>query len=284
MYGAATASDLGPQDTRLQRVNGSARIRFTGAGGRTRLADLYQQGSAKIRLPKVYDGADTAVLINTAGGLTGGDALTYDVAVDDATHAIVTSQTAERAYRSNFGSAKVTTSLKVGDDATLEWLPQETILFDRSSLSRSISADLAPEGRLLLLETLVLGRRAMRETVEKVWFRDRWRIRRGGKLVFADDIRFDGDPGEFLGGQAATGGDRTIATFLDCTTDAEDRLSLARSCLEASGNHAIHAAASAWNGLLTVRFVSDDSRILRNTLVSFLTDYRSADLPRVWHC
>lgn len=284
MYGAAAASDLSLQEIKLQRVSGSARVHFNASGGKTRLADLYQKGSAKVRLPRVYEGAATAVLINTAGGLTGGDKLDYELAVGDNAHAIVTSQTAERAYRSNSGSAKVTGSLVVGSSATLEWLPQETLLFDRSSLTRALQADLSPTGRLLMLETLVLGRKAMSETVEKVRFQDKWRVRRGGKLIFADDIRLIGNPRDFLGGPATGHNSHVVATFLDCTPDAEDRLALARSCLETSQKLSVHAAASAWNGVLTARFVSNDARDLRNTLISFLTRYRAADLPRVWYC
>nr|WP_319384793.1 urease accessory protein UreD [uncultured Roseibium sp.] len=278
------ASDSGLQEETLQRVSGTARIRFANTEGRTRLADLYQQGSAKIRLPKVYDSTATAVLINTAGGLTGGDRLSYDIAIDESAHAIVTSQTAERAYRSNTGSAKVTGSLRVGAGATLEWLPQETILFDRSGLTRALNADLAADARLMLLETVVVGRTAMGETVRRVDFRDRWRIRRENRLVFADDVRCQGDPADFLGGPATARGGHVVATFVDCTIDAEERLQHARACLERYSAISTHGAASAWDGLLTARFVSDDGRDLRNALISFLTGYRSADLPRVWYC
>ena len=284
MYDAATASDSGLRNETLQRVAGTARIRFAKVEGRTRLADLYQKGSAKIRLPRVYNGVATAVLINTAGGLTGGDLLSYDVTIDEDAHAIVTTQTAERAYRSNNGLAKVTGSLKVRTGATLEWLPQETILFDRSGLARTLNAELAADARLMLLETIVVGRTAMGESVRSVSFRDRWRIRREDRLVFADDVRFDGDPANFLGGPATARGGHVVSTFVDCACDAEERLPLARSCLEKMPAGSTHAAASAWNGLLTARFVSNDSRDLRNALISFLTGYRSADLPRVWYC
>ncbi|MET1416221.1 urease accessory protein UreD [Roseibium sp. HPY-6] len=284
MYDAAPASDLSLQAKPLQRVRGAARIRFSNRAGATRLADLYQKGSAKVRMPRIYGGAPTAVLINTAGGLTGGDELEYDVAIGDDAHAIVTSQTAERAYRSNGGSAKVTGSLRVGARATLEWLPQETLLFDRSSLSRTLRADLARDARLMMLETVVLGRTAMGETIERLSFKDRWRIRRAGKLVFADDIRIDGVPEDILRGPATAGGGHVFATFVDCAADAGDRLSLARTVLDALPLGATRFAVSSWNDLLVARLVSSDGRDLRNTLISFLTGYRAADLPRVWYC
>ncbi|MCV0425514.1 MAG: urease accessory protein UreD [Roseibium sp.] len=284
MYDAEAASGLSPHAKHMQRVKGTARIRFALSAGKTRLADLYQNGSAKIRLPKVYNEPATAVLINTAGGLTGGDELSYQATADEGTHAIVTSQAAERAYRSPGGSAKVTGHLAVGAGATLEWLPQETILFEASDLKRQIYADLAGDARLLMLESIVLGRKAMGEQVQSVSFKDSWRIRRDNKLVFADDIRFQGDPSRFLHGPATAGKGQVVATFVDCAIDAEDRLSVARSSLDTVQTETTRAAASTWNGLLVARLVSTDSRNLRSALMHFLTCYRAADLPRVWHC
>lgn len=284
MYDAAMASNTSSPTNAMQRAKGVARIRFAASDEKTRLEDLYQSGAAKIRLPKVYGSAPTAVLLNTAGGLTGGDELVYEVETGERSHAIVTSQTAERAYRSSAGAATVTGRLKIGRGAALEWLPQETILFDASALQRSLTADLEANARLMMLETVVLGRTAMGERVDSVLFRDSWRIMRDNKLVFADNIRLEGDPGLSLKGSATAGGAHCFATFLDCTLDAEDRLGLARASLEPLPEKTTRAAASAWNGVLVARFVSSDSRDLRNTLMTFLTRYRSAALPRVWHC
>ncbi|MCK7614457.1 urease accessory protein UreD [Roseibium sediminicola] len=284
MYDAGTASKSELETHVLQRVNGEARLRFRQAAGCTRLADLYQAGSAKIRFPKVYDAPPTAVLINTAGGLTGGDRMVLSIGADAKTHAIVTSQTAERAYRSAAGSAEVTVGFTLEPGAFLEWLPQETILFQASRLKRRISAALTGDARLLMLESAVLGRKAMGEQVTSVLFRDSWRILRDGRLVFADDLRFDGDPARFLKGKATGHGSLAIATMVDCALDAEDRLARARSLLDDLTGTRTQAAASAWNGILAARFVAEDGQALRATLTRFLTGYRSAELPRVWHC
>jgi len=284
MYDAAIASQSDLKPHALQRVRAEARIRFKAANGETRLADLYQSGSAKVRLPRVYGTPTTAVLINTAGGLTGGDELSFKVEADAGTHAIVTTQTAERAYRSPAGSARVTGRFDLEGNAILEWLPQETILFDASSLRRRLQADLRANARLLMLESVVLGRKAMGETVGSVLFTDSWRIRRDGRLVFADDIRLDGDPAPALGGRATAGGGLAVATLIDCAPDAEDRLPRARTLLAVEEDTATRSAASAWDGLLIARFVAEDGRALRRTLTTFLTGYRGTDLPRVWHC
>ena len=284
MYDAATASEIGKTAPAMQRVRGTARVAFANTAGQTRLKDLFQSGSAKVRLPKVYDEPATAVLINTAGGLTGGDRMDYDIAIGADAHAIVTTQTAERAYRSLGTSAEVTGQLSVDAKATLEWLPQETILFENSSVSRRISADLTGSARLLILESVVLGRAAMGEQLTRVFFKDSWRIRRDGKLVFADDLRLNGDPSDFFSGPATGQGAKAMATLLDCAPDAEDRLDYARSCLESAPSGSLQAAASAWNGHLILRFVATDSRSLRLSFMAFLETYRSARLPRVWYC
>lgn len=284
MYDAGIASNSDLTTGAMQRAKGVGRVRFDKTDGRTRLSDLYQSGSMKIRLPKVYGQPSTAVLINTSGGLTGGDSFAFDVTTGKGSHAIVTSQTAERAYRSAGGSAKVTGRFSAGEAATLEWLPQETILFDASNLSRSMEADLGTNTRLLMIESVVLGRKAMGETIRHLRFRDSWRIRRNGKLVFADDIRLDGDPQTVFAGPATGNRGHAFATFVDCATDAEDRLDLARRLIDDRPTPETQAAASAWNGVLTARFVSTDSHDLRKTLMTFLTGYRSAELPRVWYC
>lgn len=284
MHGAAMASDTGGAVHPMQRVQAEARVGFKLAGGRTRLAELYQSGSAKIRLPKVYDAPVTAVLINTAGGLTGGDRLSFNVDAGPGAHAIVTSQTAERAYRSSGGCARVTGRFALEKGAFVEWLPQETILFDASRLRRNLQADLSGDARLIMLESVVVGRTAMDERVGSVLFTDSWRIRRDGRLVFADNIRLDGDPARCLHGLATAGGGVAVATLVDCAPDAEDRLERARNLLADSACAGVQAAASAWNGLLIARFVAKDGRGLRSALITFLTGYRGSDLPRVWHC
>ena len=284
MYDAGLASQTDGEAVVLQRVKGIGKVRFSAAGGKTRLADLYQSGSAKIRLPKVYDTPATAVLINTAGGLTGGDVLDYEVGADAGVHVIVTSQTAERAYRSPGGTARVSGHFTVAAGATLEWLPQETILFDASRLRRTLHADLQGDARLMMVESFVLGRKAMGEQVRSVFYRDSWRIRRDGRLVFADDIRLEGDPARALAGAATASGALAAASFVDCSGDAGDRLARARNLIETLPDGTAKAAASAWNGLLTARFVSDDGRGLRTALMTFLTGYRMTPLPRVWYC
>lgn len=269
---------------RLQRVEGRAQVAFRSHGGHTRLDRLEQGGSARIRLPKTHTEVPVAVLLNTAGGLTGGDRLTYDAAAGDGAHAIVTSQAAERIYRRLSGTAQVENHVSVGAGALLEWLPQETILFDGAGLARCFSADIAPDGRMLAVESLLLGRAAMGENVRQLTFRDRWRIRRDGRLLFAEDSRIEGDATDILSGPATAAGGRALATLIDCRPDAAAQLRAARDLVRGLEDGDLGIGASALPGVLILRFIALTGQALRNGLIRFLESWRAAPLPRTWHC
>jgi urease accessory protein len=273
---------LASAEPRLERVRGAARVAFAASDGRTRLGDLVQSGSAKIRLPRTHVGTPPeAVFLNTAGGVTGGDELEYMAEVADGAAAIVTTQAAERIYRRFRGVGRIVNTIKVGAGARLDWLPQETILFDRSALSRTITADLAVDAMLLAIEAIVLGRAAMGEVVREAHLRDSWRIRRGGRLIFADALRIDGDAAAILSGRATGGGASAIATLLLVAPDAESRLDEVRAALDGAP---CESGISAWNGMLVARFVAGDGQALRGGIVPLIETLRGRPMPRVWNC
>ncbi len=266
----------------MQRAVGIARLAVHAPDGVTRLVENYQSGSAKLRFPRTEIGDPfTAVLINTAGGITGGDRFSVSVTAGKGAALTVTSQAAERIYRRSSGHAGVETRLTVSDGATLDWVPQETILFDRSALRRSLAADVAAGGRLLAAESIVLGRTAMGETVREATLTDSWRIRRDGRLVFADGLRLDGDSSAILAGGATGNGAVALATVVLVAPDAEAALDAARAALEGSASE---AGASAWNGALVARLIARDARALRTDLIRLLETLRGHALPRVWNC
>jgi len=266
----------------LERARGRARLACKYEGGETRLSEFYQSGSAKIRLPRVEPGARReAVLINTAGGVTGGDRLSYEVEAGAGTALTVTTQAAERIYRRSAGTAEVETSLAVGTSAHLDWLPQETIAFDRSALRRSLTADLAEDASLLAIESIVLGRAAMGETARSISLSDRWRVRRKGKLLFADNLRIEGDAVETLAGGATGKGASAFATLLLVASDAETRAETARASLAECRSE---AGISAWNGMMVGRFIAPDGHTLRADLARLVETLRGMPMPRVWNC
>lgn len=276
---AVEADDAAPALVpRHQRASGTVRASFRRRGLETLVHRLFQEGSAKLRLPRMASGLAEAVLINTAGGLTGGDCFANAFAVAENASLTVTTQACERIYRASQGEAEVRTKISLAPGARLDWLPQETILFDGGRLRRTLEADLAPSATLLAAEALILGRQARGEQVHSGLFRECWRIRRGQKLVFADDLRFEGDMARDLRAPALLNGAGALATVLLVGPDAEDRLAAAREVLGDSCG-----GASAWDGKLVARLTAPDGFELRRRLMPLLQALRDGrPVPSFW--
>ncbi|WMT87213.1 urease accessory protein UreD [Pelagibacterium sp. 26DY04] len=208
----------------LQRAEGEGRIVAKGRAGLSVLDTLYQRGCGKIRVPKTHGNWLEAVLINTSGGLTGGDRMTWSAQALPNTHLVVTTQACERIYRSSGGAADVRTTLSVQPGARLDWLPQETIVFDGSALRRTLEVDLAEDATFLGLEAVILGREAHGEDALAASISDRWQVRRAGKLVHAEAARLDADDTLARDNMALLGGARAYATLLYIAPDAERRI------------------------------------------------------------
>ncbi|MBI1200463.1 MAG: urease accessory protein UreD [Phenylobacterium sp.] len=274
IQGPASLPDL----PALQRARGAGRIAVAHADGRTRLSRLYQDGCGKIRLPRDAraEGLE-AVLINTSGGVTGGDALSWRAEAGDGARLTLTTQACEKVYRARDGEAVIETTLSVGVGARIDWLPQETILFDGGRLRRRLQADLAPGARLLAVEAAILGRAAMGETVRAGALADRWRIRREGRLVFADDLRLDGAIAETGAERPVLAGAQAFASILLVDDEAGRFLAPLRAALGPAGG------ASAFDGKLFARLTAPDGFSLRQALLPALEALRGgAPLPRVW--
>ena len=268
----------------MQRSRGRARVGFRRDGAATRLTEFIQEGCCKVRLPLGEPGLPPdAVLLNTAGGITGGDHLIYEAALGDGVSATVTTQTAERIYRrsAGAGAARVENRITVGAGGHIDWLPQETILFDRSAIARSLEVDLAGDASALLLEAYVFGRTAMGESVTTLALSDRWRVRRGGRLVYADGIAIDGDAAALMARGATAAGAVALASLVAVGADAAGRLARVRERLEACKGE---AGASAFGDVLTVRFLAGSGQALRQDVESVILALRGRPMPRVWAC
>lgn len=279
--------DLGPQQTRLQRAEGTARLTFERRGPDTIAAERYKQGAFKLLFPRTpmsrFGVIPEAVLINTAGGVTGGDRFRLDVTCRAESRAVVTTQACEKVYRSSGGDAVLDTQVTLGPGAHLDWLPQETILFDESRLRRSLNIEMAADAALLATEAVIFGRTAMGETVSSGHFQDRWRLRRDGQLVFADDTRVSGDLAAQLGRSAALGDAKATALVLYAAPDAETRLDGVRHVLDQNAASGCLAGATAFDGLLVVRMIAQHGAMLRAGLIPVLDHLRgAASLPKVW--
>ena len=262
----------------MQRARGRAHLGFRSQGGKTKLVDLHQSGCVKALLPKNHADRIDAVLINTAGGVTGGDKLLYSAQLDAGAELCLTTQTAERIYKSSGGVGQIETHFTLGKNTALDWLPQETILFEQSALVRQLTIEMDASASALILEPIVLGRKAMGETLQSCLFTDQWRVTRSGKLAYADALRIT-DP-TALSGAACLGHNRAFATLVYIAPDAEARRDQMQSLIKFDD---VTTATSAWNGCLVSRFGAPDAQPLRCALIHTLTEFRAHPLPRVWH-
>lgn len=278
VFPAPDLSDPSPTPLRLQRAEGNARLALHRRHGETRLRTLYQEGCVKIRLPRPLPGLPPeAILINTAGGLAGGDRIATEIDIAETTAATITTQACERVYRSTGEAATVTNRLTVGAGARLAWLPQETILFDGGRLSRRLEADLADDAELVAMEAVLFGRTAMGEILSHGALHDRWRIRRDGRLIFAEDFRISGEIAAQLARPALLSGRTAMATVLYAASEPERLLDAVRMLVGEDGG------ASAWNGKLLIRLTAVSGLALRQRLeplLSLLIGGRP--LPKVW--
>lgn len=259
----------------LQRARGTIRTTF-----RNRALDrLFQSGSAKALLPRSYGPSEEVVLVNTAGGITGGDLFNYECGAH-ASDVTVTTQAAERAYRSSADElASLTVKLTAQKGAKLHWLPQETILFDNSRLARSIDVHMDQSSECLLLESLVFGRHAMGETLTQCHFTDRWRIHRDGRLVHAEALRLDRDLDHCLAHGAGANGAQMMAVAIYVGPRAGPIHNDMKTALD---HVASRAAVSTWNDKVVMRLLAQDTMTGKRDLTQFLTTMGGVQVPRVW--
>lgn len=269
----------------LQRAAGSLDVAFRRRADRTVLDDLRQEGCLKLRFPHV--GPEewvTAVTLNTSGGVAAGDRLNGVFAAQDGTRVTVTSQAAERFYRAVPGSAPATVrnQVRVAPGAALEWLPQETLLFDRCALDRRLDVELADGACFLGIESLAFGRAAMGERVMQAWLRDSIRVRRDGRWLLHDAVRLDGAVDAVMHRPAIAAGARALATLVFVAPEAEAALAEVRATLVGA---VTDAGASAWNGMLVARLLAPSGADLRTAVIRVLAVLRGPrPLPRVWLC
>jgi len=263
------------------RARGRGLVQVRHARGQTVLEDLVQSGSTKLLFPRSHSGM-TAVILNTAGGVTGGDQFAIRAEAGAQSHLTLTTQAAERAYRAQPGeTGEVETHLTLGPKARLFWLPQETILFDGASLRRRLSVDMAPDADLLMVEPLILGRTAMGETLHDFSLHDRIDLRVGGALRYADRTRLDG-PSLARSGPATLGAHGAAANLVLAGHWAEAQLDRIRNHLTQMPDGAIGGASLIGPDVLACRLLARTGYALRCALVPLLETLTASGLPRPW--
>lgn len=271
------------------RATGHIALRVAAAGARTRRERVFEDGSLRVRFPNAAPESLEAVIINTGGGMTGGDRFTIELILGEGASLIAGTAAAEKIYRSNGPDAEMTIRLELAKGARLAWLPQETITFDNARLSRRIDIDLGPGASLLMAEAVVLGRTAMGESMNFGLFADRWRVRREGRLIFADGVRLDGAIAAKLSAPAIAAGGIAMATLL-VAPGGDEVLSLLQAVCKSINTHqesnpyqdsTVEAAVSTWNEVAVARLCAKNGAALRDGLVSLITALEQ-DVPRLW--
>lgn len=267
----------------------AAELTVVARDGVSRIDHLYQSQPLRLLFPRPErDGPLTAVLANTSGGIVGGDCL--DVRISCAANAqlLASAQAAEKVYRSAGPTAEVNLSLSVDAGAVLEWLPQGTILFDRVCLRRTTALSVAPGGRLLAGEILMFGRTAMGERMAQGFVHDAWRVRHGGRLVWADSLHLQGDLSAPFASSAGFAGARATGMLLYVADDAAGRLELARELLGQARDAGVRAGATAFDRMLLLRWLGADAAAVRAAFGGFWSAFRRealgrpARLPTLW--
>lgn len=260
------------------RAVGDVRLSVKPRGSRSVIDGFRQSGSMKCLFPRQVQNGLDAVLVNTAGGVTGGDHFQVSAYAQRGTELTLTTQACERAYRAQQDTTgRVRTSLRVGDGARLNWLPQETILFDGSALDRKLRVELADNAHLLLVEPLIFGRAAMGELVKSALLNDRIEIRRNGRPQYLDAVRLNGDLDAHMAQRFVGRGALAMASVVMIDPRAEAHLRTLRDLLpDTAGASLFH------DDTLVLRCLAEDSFELRRTLIPVLKHLGNGPLPRCW--
>lgn len=275
-------------DTDLQRSNGSCRLVLNGSEYGNRIVDLFQRSPVRVMFPQLGTGrVDEAVLVNTGGGVAGGDRLDVAVSAHEGACITVTSQTAERIYRALDQPARITTTLTVCTAAKLAWCPQETIVFDRARVRRHTHIAVSSGAEVLALEWTVLGRAAHGEKVTSGEIVDSWRVERDGRRVWADSLRITDDVLPHLQRRALLADCTAVATLVFSGAGLEQRLQCLRDSV---ASLTCHAAATIVGGVIIARFAATAPSTLRAGLRSVLQQFDHAcdpgpfRVPKMWSC
>jgi urease accessory protein len=260
------------------RARGRIELAIDGHAGATRRTRVHESGSLRVRFPRNGAPELQAVLVNTAGGMAGGDGFDINIAVGEQARLVVTTTAAEKVYRSLGPDTTVDVKIDVAAGASLFWLPQETILFDRARMVRRIEVDLAETARVVLAEALVFGRTGMGEGVAQGCLIDQWRVRRAGRLLHAEGLRLEGPISDKLAQPAIAKGGVAIATVLLVPGD-DAQVAAVRTIGDRLRGE---VGASSWNGLAVVRFCARDGAALRHDLMQVLVALSITPLPHLW--
>jgi urease accessory protein len=271
---------------------GAAEIHFGCRGGVTRLDHLYQRDPLRVLFPASAEGdPPLAVLLTTSGGLVAGDRLDMTVSLGPGAAAHVTAAAAEKIYRSTGPTTAIRQSFSIASGAILEFLPQETILFEGARLRRETTIDLEPDAAFLGGDIVVFGRRARGERFTTGFLREVWEVRREGRLVWGDALHLEDDIAAIIDDPACFDGAAAFATMILAPVgrDPSSLIESAREVQSAGAVDGLQAGVTGVAGLVIARWLAADAAVLRRAYAGLACHLRQAamglppSLPRLWH-
>jgi urease accessory protein len=288
MSAIALRSEVATQDELTHRAMRDSSVRARGAvnvtttcrDGTTYRQQVYESGALRVRFPHEERPGLTSVLVNTGGGMTGGDSFAISAIAGPRSNLTVTSTAAEKIYRSTGDFAELRVSLSAMDQSSLAWLPQEAIIFDGARIKRSYDVDLVRNASLLACDINCIGRTAMGESVHSLQLLDQWRIRIDGQLCFADQTRIDGDAAEILRRPTVADGATSFATLLVAGPQAGQACEFLRGMI--NGRPAVKAGVGLFNGICVARLISSDLKLVRQMVIDASCHVCDGVMPRSW--
>jgi len=276
------------RDRDLQRSKGLARLVLGNSARGTGVVDIFQRSPIRIMFPGLRGApVEEAVVVNTAGGIAGGDRLEFSVTVLANASITVTSPAAERVYRALNEPALIDTRLKVCGAAKLAWLPQETIVFNGGRMRRNTDIEISAGAELLALEWLVLGRAAHGEEIVRGEVTDGWQVKMDGRLIWADRFRATGEVLARLRTPALLADFKAIGTLIYFGPDAEARVQFMRGLASELRCHCVTTMVS---GLVIARLAARAAAELKAGLREILLQFEPTRalgpfrLPKMWLC
>lgn len=258
----------------LPRAQGALRLSTIGD---SEIQELFQQGATKVLFPR-HNNRLECIMINTSGGLTGGDEFSNIITCRDRSLLTLTTQGCERIYRSvDNTSAIVENNIILKGSSSICWLPQETIVFDQGRINRKLKVELSSEAEALIVEPIIFGRLAMGEINISGHFDDMVQIKLENKIIFFDRTYLSGNISNILKRPAVADGFLATALLIYKSVKAKSFLETVRDQLNTKSGVSLIS-----DDFLVMRLLAPTGYELRKMLVPIINEITNKNLPKTW--